>query len=312
MLKHRKIAIVLTVFVIFQGCTRCESIKQEADSAGEASRVHLEQESTVDFSFTELNDNADEPVSKRIGSEDKPSGEEGDQSEESTKEEPEKHAIPAAAMLLMKNPKVQEAVIEKGIEVAGKLVDKQLKIIDEAQEKAENFLKKEDQIDGPSFLGVGFDGRGKYSPESRKMSICKDIVRTKQGSISISDFDLRCPEAEEGSGDDEEAVIDANNNKQNDLFSIKDVPKWEELNKAKSRFKVKIDMQKDLKEPQHGRVIISKNMERRIRFFENRWFTESKRKVFHLYNGFGNGGSGNPKNKKISVLGLVLSFEEDR
>ena len=46
-------------------------------------------------------------------------------------------------MLLMKNPKVQEAVIEKGIEVAGKLVDKQLKIIDEAQEKAENFLKKE-------------------------------------------------------------------------------------------------------------------------------------------------------------------------
>jgi len=46
-------------------------------------------------------------------------------------------------MALMKNPKVQEAVIEKGIEVAGKLVDKQLKIIDEAQEKAEQFLKKE-------------------------------------------------------------------------------------------------------------------------------------------------------------------------
>ena len=38
---------------------------------------------------------------------------------------------------------VQGAVIEKGIEVMGKMVDKQLKIIDEAQEKAENFLKKE-------------------------------------------------------------------------------------------------------------------------------------------------------------------------
>ena len=43
----------------------------------------------------------------------------------------------------MKNPKVQQAVIEKGIEVAGKLVDKQLKIIDEAHNKAEQFLKKE-------------------------------------------------------------------------------------------------------------------------------------------------------------------------
>lgn len=38
---------------------------------------------------------------------------------------------------------VQGAVVEKGIEVMGKLVDKKLKIINEAQEKAENFLKKE-------------------------------------------------------------------------------------------------------------------------------------------------------------------------
>lgn len=38
---------------------------------------------------------------------------------------------------------VQGAVVEKGIEVMGKMVDKQLQIIDEAQQKAENFLKKE-------------------------------------------------------------------------------------------------------------------------------------------------------------------------
>lgn len=43
----------------------------------------------------------------------------------------------------MKGANVQGAVVEKGIEVMGKLVDKQLQIIDEAQEKAENFLKKE-------------------------------------------------------------------------------------------------------------------------------------------------------------------------
>ena len=45
------------------------------------------------------------------------------------------------------NPKVQEAVVEKGIEVAGKLVDKQLQIIDDAQQKAADFLKKEASIE---------------------------------------------------------------------------------------------------------------------------------------------------------------------
>ena len=55
----------------------------------------------------------------------------------------EKRALPAVAMTLLKNPKIQSEVVEKGIEVAGKLVDKQLKIIEEAQEKAEQFLKKE-------------------------------------------------------------------------------------------------------------------------------------------------------------------------
>ena len=51
-----------------------------------------------------------------------------------------KRAGPAAVLA---NPKVQEAVVDKGIEVAGKLVDKQLQIIDEAQQKASDFLKKE-------------------------------------------------------------------------------------------------------------------------------------------------------------------------
>ncbi|KAL9984080.1 hypothetical protein ACROYT_G006336 [Oculina patagonica] len=158
-----------------------------------------------------------------------------------------KRGVVAAAVA---NPQVQEAVVEKGIEVAGKLVDKQLQIIDDAQQKAADFLKKENKldilpdkgwenedmfvppgyhidasiggeeespkevgevpyvfpaglgtalmngcwgtgyketdpcysakwksnvcenmIDGGAFMGVGFDGRGKYSPESRKISI---------------------------------------------------------------------------------------------------------------------------------------------
>ena len=51
--------------------------------------------------------------------------------------------VVAGAKALLTNPKVQEAVVEKGIEVAGKLVDKQLQIIEDAQQKAADFLKKE-------------------------------------------------------------------------------------------------------------------------------------------------------------------------
>lgn len=57
-----------------------------------------------------------------------------------------KKALPALAMTALKNPKVQEAVVDKGLEVMGKLVDKQLKIIDEAQEKASKFLAKEVRV----------------------------------------------------------------------------------------------------------------------------------------------------------------------
>ena len=54
-----------------------------------------------------------------------------------------KRALPALAATVLKNPKIQEAVVDKGLEVMNKLVDKQFRIIDEAQEKASNFLAKE-------------------------------------------------------------------------------------------------------------------------------------------------------------------------
>ncbi|XP_031555975.1 uncharacterized protein LOC116292763 [Actinia tenebrosa] len=175
----------------------------------------------------------------------------------------------AVAGLLTKiagNEQVQQAVIDKGIEVAGKLVDKQLQIIEEAQQKASDFLKKgikldvtpekawatedmfippgyhiqaevegqgkpdesndpqpytypagmgnmimngcwgtgykkgdpcfdaleaseqcRDMIDGAAFIGVGFDGRGQYSPESRKMSI---IQRSCAGKASYDNLQV--------------------------------------------------------------------------------------------------------------------------
>ncbi|XP_031555977.1 uncharacterized protein LOC116292765 [Actinia tenebrosa] len=181
-----------------------------------------------------------------------------------------KRVAPAVAGALTKiagNEQVQQAVVDKGIEVAGKLVDKHLNIIDEAQDKASNFLKKrieldimpqkgwktedmfvppgyqinakvEDEspssspenpppaynypagmgsvimngcwgtgykkgdpcfdaveatgqcrnmIDGAAFIGVGFDGRGQYSPESRKMSI---IQRSCAGGSTYENFQV--------------------------------------------------------------------------------------------------------------------------
>ncbi|KAL9983630.1 hypothetical protein ACROYT_G005829 [Oculina patagonica] len=179
-----------------------------------------------------------------------------------------KRALPALAASVLKNPKIQEAVVDKGLEVMNKLVDKQLRIIDEAQEKASNFLAKEikldimpdkgwstpdmfvppgyhmgasisgtpktekeegevpytyapgsglgyvmmngcwgknytasdpcynakwtssvcqNMIDGAAFLGVGFDGRGEYSPESRKMSI---VQRNCKNKATYDDYDV--------------------------------------------------------------------------------------------------------------------------
>ena len=41
---------------------------------------------------------------------------------------------------LLSNAAIKQAAVEKGIEVAGKMIDKKLQIINEAQEKAETFL----------------------------------------------------------------------------------------------------------------------------------------------------------------------------
>ncbi|XP_032235405.2 uncharacterized protein LOC116617089 isoform X2 [Nematostella vectensis] len=179
-----------------------------------------------------------------------------------------KRAIPAVLAKIAANKQVQEAVVEKGIEVAGKLIDKQLKTWEEQGAKAEAFLKKKikldimpdkgwestdmfvpagyhinshlenenaeddldkpsptpynypagigsvimngcwgtgykpgdpcynamenttqcrNMIDGAAFIGVGFDLRGEYSPESRKMSI---IQRSCGGHSMYDNFQV--------------------------------------------------------------------------------------------------------------------------
>ena len=53
---------------------------------------------------------------------------------------------------------------------------------------------------------------------------------------------------------------------------------------------------------------IPKNMSRLVRYKDGKWFTAEKDGSFHLYNAFRNGKSGDPQQHKISILGLVLSF----
>ncbi|XP_028402023.1 uncharacterized protein LOC114524965 [Dendronephthya gigantea] len=169
---------------------------------------------------------------------------------------------------VLDNENVQEAVVEKGIEVVGNAIDQQIANIQGAQNKSEAFLNKriklnifpekgwknedmfappgyhmdaeiesdsspasseevgdpvytypagigtmmmngcwgtgyqpgdpcyqslevltacQNMIDGAAFIGVGFDGRGKYSPESRKMSI---IQRSCGGRSYYDDFQV--------------------------------------------------------------------------------------------------------------------------
>lgn len=44
---------------------------------------------------------------------------------------------------------------------------------------------------------------------------------------------------------------------------------------------------------------------------ERKWHTGDENGDFHLYDGFNNGGSSNLGNKKISIFGLVLTYNEE-
>ena len=52
-------------------------------------------------------------------------------------------------------------------------------------------------------------------------------------------------------------------------------------------------------------------MSRLVRYDEGKWFTAEKDGSFHLYNAFKNGKTGDPRQQKISILGLVLSFNQN-
>lgn len=56
---------------------------------------------------------------------------------------------------------------------------------------------------------------------------------------------------------------------------------------------------------------IPRNMSRLMLYSDGKWQTEDGDGTFHLYNAFSNGQSRDPKNRKISVLGLVLTYNQN-
>ena len=86
------------------------------------------------------------------------------------------------------------------------------------------------------------------------------------------------------------------------------VPKWKEIVQENSTLTVKFDMETDLARGVDGLGKIEKNMTREVKFTGGRWFTADEYGKFHLYSGYRNGKSGELRNHKLSIFGLVLSY----
>ena len=86
------------------------------------------------------------------------------------------------------------------------------------------------------------------------------------------------------------------------------VPKWKEIVQENSTLTVKFDMETNLARGVDGLGKIEKNMTREVKFTGGRWFTADEYGKFHLYSGYRNGKSGELRNHKLSIFGLVLTY----
>jgi len=84
------------------------------------------------------------------------------------------------------------------------------------------------------------------------------------------------------------------------------IPNWQKIAAGRGQFRVVFDMKKDLvgNDDYH----IPRNMSRLLKYTEGKWLTAEDDGNFHFYNGFNNGNSGDPRRHKISILGLVLTY----
>ncbi|XP_068740594.1 uncharacterized protein [Montipora capricornis] len=140
----------------------------------------------------------------------------------------------------------------------------------------------------------------------RRISLKRAIeVYMEEGPTSISDFSIPECKKEKPSGQKPNLPTEEENNKR----SEKPMPTWQSITSGHKEFRVIFDMKKDLTGIED--YTIPRNMNRLMRFVDGKWQTGEGDGTFHLYNAFNNGRSGEVKKRKISVLGLVLSYNED-
>ena len=88
------------------------------------------------------------------------------------------------------------------------------------------------------------------------------------------------------------------------------MPSWAEITEKEIPIRVIFDLPEDLSGFAHGKTHLSRNAMRTIQYKDDTWFTSNSDGKFHLYSGYNKGLSGNPASRKISIMGLILTYNE--
>ncbi|XP_031548993.1 uncharacterized protein LOC116286577 isoform X2 [Actinia tenebrosa] len=139
-----------------------------------------------------------------------------------------------------------------------------------------------------------------FSLKRKRVSLKRAIeVYMEEGARSISDVSIPAGKAGCESNDPK-------------YQSATKRPSWKEMTAQNKPFIVIFDMLNDLKGVDKDGIDIPKSMSRTVQYRGDQWHTSDRNGEFHMYDGFSNGLSFNPANKKISIFGLVLKYNESK
>eukprot|EP00058_Branchiostoma_floridae_P021794 XP_002607284.1 hypothetical protein BRAFLDRAFT_88232 [Branchiostoma floridae] len=132
------------------------------------------------------------------------------------------------------------------------------------------------------------------SMTKKRLSLGRAVtVYLEEGRILSSDFLL--PAGEAGCETAMLAFLQGDNT---------GVPTWEDMTGGKE-FTVVFDMPYDIPGILQAQDVLE------LKFFRHKWFSYRRGFVPHLYDGYKNGGSNDLQDKKVSVQGLVMTYNEE-
>ncbi|XP_066287457.1 uncharacterized protein [Branchiostoma lanceolatum] len=132
------------------------------------------------------------------------------------------------------------------------------------------------------------------SMAKKRLSLSRAVtVYLEEGRLLSSDFLL--PAGEAGCETAMLALLQGDNT---------GVPAWEDMTGGKE-FTVVFDM------PYNIPGILQAQDVMELKFFRHKWFSNRRGFVPHLYDGYKNGGSNDIQEKKVSVQGLVMTYDEE-